>query len=343
MNTSWQEFLMARGARFDGVQAADFGRPDEELAEAPEGTVLAPLTQLAVIECLGEDAQSFLHNQLTSDVMHLPSQVAQYAGWCTAKGRLQASFILYRQPAGYRALLAADLLATTLKRLRMYVLRSRVTLGDLSGQQVVLGLSGPRADAALRAAGLGVPEAPMAMVEGGGATVVRLGDPRFLIVAEIATAPALFDMLAGLARPVGVPVWQWLDVRAGIVLITAAIAEEFVPQMVDFDKIGGVSFRKGCYPGQEVVARTHYLGRVKRHLYRLHGDAPMAVGGALFPAGHPDQSGGLIAGAAPAPGGGYAALAVIRENVIQAGEVALEMPGVALSDVKPVTAAGNVD
>ena len=337
MNTIWQDFLKTRGARFDKGVVADFGHPADELAATRAGTVLVPLDHLALFECTGEDATSFLHNQLTSDVNHLDAGTAQHSSWCTHKGRMQASFILYRQGADYRALLSADLLDSTLKQLQRYVLRAKAQLRDLSNEQIAIGVSGPQAGESLRAAGLTVPEAPMTTLDAGTGTTIRLDAQRFIVIADAAAAPALYDRLAGVARPAGVPVWHWLDIEAGIVLVTADTKEEFVPQMVNFDKIGGVSFHKGCYPGQEVVARAQYLGKIKRHLYQIRTNGPMVAGGSLFLAGKSEQPCGLIANTAPAPDGLFAALAVIKEEAT-ADEMHLKIPGVDVTSVKAVAA-----
>ena len=120
---------------------------------------------------------------------------------------------------------------------------------------------------------------------------------------------------------------QWLDIQAGIPLITAQTKEEFVPQMADFERLGAVSFHKGCYPGQEIIARTQYLGKVKRHLYRAHSASPMAAGNAIFSPANPDHPCGMVANAAPAPTGGYDALVVVQENFVAAGDLELASPG----------------
>lgn len=352
---AWQEFLAARGARCENVQGiaqvVDFGHPTEEIGAARDGTVLAPLSQLALIECTGADAQVFLQNQTTNDVARLPADGAQYSAWCSAKGRMQASFLLYRHHDGggenesrsndhnvqFRALLSADLGEATLNGLRKYVLRSQVRLTDLSaGGHVALGLAGAQATEALRAAGMGVPEKPMTTLASGATTVIRLGEatPRYILVGENAPMAALFDQLTALSvkvRPVGVPLWQWFDIQAGMAWITASTRDEFVPQMVDFDKIGGVSFNKGCYPGQEIVARAHYLGKVKRRLYRLRTAATpdataFAAGDPVFSAGSSEACGSIVT-VAPEPtcGGAYLVLAVLKDSAAEAAQAVLAM------------------
>lgn len=327
MNSNWQDFLGARGAHFDQTMVSDFGDSAAELAAARDGTIVSPLAHLGLIECLGEDAKSFLHNQLTSDINHLELACAQHSAWCTAKGRMLASFLLYRTDSGYRALLSADLLATIQKRLQMFVLRSKVKIADLSGTHESIGLAGPHAAAALTQAGLPAPGRRLEALAFADGMVIRLDDTRYIVsVASTAAAP-LWTALAASARPAGTPVWQWLDVQAGIPLITEATKEAFIPQMTNFDKIGGVSFHKGCYPGQEIVARTQYLGKVKRHLYRIHAADAIAAGASIYAPENPEHPCGMVATAAPAPGGGYDALAVVQENFVAANDLELGVPG----------------
>jgi folate-binding protein YgfZ len=149
---------------------------------------------------------------------------------------------------------------------------------------------------------------------GGEARVLHLDADRFVVAVPEPQAAAVWAALAAIARAAGTSAWRWLDVRAGLPLVTGATREEFVPQMADFEKIGGVSFHKGCYPGQEVVARTQYLGKVKRHLYRVSCAAPLVAGGDLHSPDNPDQASGKIVLAAPSPDGGYEALAVVQSN-----------------------------
>ena len=328
MNSNWQEFLGACGARIDQALVSDFGDRQGELNAARAATVISPLTHLGLIELSGDDAKSFLHNQLTSDVNHLEPTAAQHSAWCTAKGRMLASLLLYRSGTAYRALLSADLLAATQKRLQMYVLRSKVVISDISEHYAVIGLAGPTAVATLTDAGLPAPAEPLAVAAFADGEVIRIDQTRYLLLVASAAAATLWTRLASNARPVGTPVWQWLDVDSGIPLIGEATKEAFVPQMTHLDKIGGVSFHKGCYPGQEVIARTQYLGKVKRHLYRIRADGVVAAGCALFSAQSPDPEHpcGMVANAAPSPDGGYDALAVIQETFASA-DLELGRPG----------------
>jgi len=316
MNPNWRNFLEAAGAVFDSAvpEVLNFGNAPGELQAAQAATVLIPLTHLGVIECSGDDAKSFLHNQLTSDVNHLSGEQAQHSAWCNAKGRMQASFLAWRDDEAYELAVASELLEPVLKRLQMFVLRSKVKLANLSPSQVLLGLSGSQAGDALAAANLPMPAEPLAIVATSGSQVIRLDAERVIISVPAENAGEIWRQLAAIARPAGVPAWRWLDVQAGLPLVTGATREEFVPQMADFEKIGGVSFHKGCYPGQEVVARTQYLGKVKRHLYRLISTTALQAGDDLHSPDNPDQACGKVVTAAPSPAGGFEALAVVQSN-----------------------------
>lgn len=335
-SSAWNDFLAASGAHYDHDIVTGFGPADAEFRAAREAAVIAPLDHLGLIECAGDDAQDYLHNQLTSDVRHLEADAAQHAAWCTAKGRMQASFLLYRSGPVYRALLSADLIEPTLKRLQIFVLRSKVKLADLSASQQAIGVAGPHAAAALGSAGLPVPTAALKSAEFDGGVVIALEATRFIVVASTGIAPTLWGKLAAHAQPAGTPIWHWLDVQAGLPLITAATKEEFVPQMANFDKIGGVSFHKGCYPGQEIVARAQYLGKVKRHLYRIHADSPIAAGMPIFSPENAELPCGMVANAAPSPEGGFDALAVIQESFVDAGALQLGAGGPPLVAVEAV-------
>ncbi|MBL8396957.1 MAG: folate-binding protein YgfZ [Candidatus Accumulibacter sp.] len=314
MNLIWQESLGAAGARFDQQRLVDFGDAAAERLAGRDATIVAPLTHLGLIEVAGDEATTFLHNQLTSDVKHLSTDSAQHSAWCSAKGRMIASFLLFRDANRLQLQLAAGLVPAIVRRLRMYVLRSRVTVTDRSTERCLLGVAGTQAETVLADAGLPCPPSPLTTASFADGVVIRLDDRRFEIAVADQAAVGLWKQFSQLARPVGSPVWEWLEIRAGVPLINERTQELFVPQMAHFERIGGVSFHKGCYPGQEVVARTQYLGKVKRHLYALHLPAPAAAGDALFSPANPEHACGTIANAAPAPQGGYDALAVLQES-----------------------------
>lgn len=252
--------------------------PEADLpAPAPSENVLMPLPHLAVIEASGIDATAFLHAQLSNDVQGLAPGHSLLAGYCNAKGRLYALPRLWRSGDGWRLCLPADIADTVLKRLRMFVLRSQVTL-TRRDDVTLLGVAGAGAAGCLRQVGLPAPQGIDAVQTQGETSV--LGGPatagRFLICLPDTAAPACWAALAACARAAPATWWRLLDIDAGLPAIYAPTLEAFVPQMVNLELIGGVSFKKGCYPGQEIVARMHYLGKPSRRMYRLQasGAAP---------------------------------------------------------------------
>jgi tRNA-modifying protein YgfZ len=312
VHSSWQDFLAARAARIEAGVVAHFGAPDEELRAAPGSTILADLSHFALIEASGADAREFLNNQLTNDLAKVDDAHAQYTGYCSPKGRLLANFLLWRRDEAFFLMLDAELRAAIQKRLSMYVLRSKVKLGEAREDMVCLGVAGAQASALLQKVLAPPPGERMGVARVDAVTIIQLDAARYQLVLPAERAPALWDALVLQARPVGAPVWRWLDTRAGIPWISPRTQEQFVPQMTNFDRFGALTYGKGCYPGQEIVARTHYLGKIKRRMYLGHVDSAAAPGDELFSAAFGEQSCGMIVNAAPAPEGGYDALAVLQ-------------------------------
>jgi len=276
------------------------------------------LNDWGVIRAVGDDARSFLHGQLTQDTLHLDTAGARLAGYCSAKGRLLASFVVWqRGPAEVLLACSADLLPATLKRLSMFVLRAKCKLSDASADLPLFGLAGGAAQQVLGSA------AP-ARIWGRGtvdsADVVRLPDavgvPRFLWAGE--PPPALLA-----TSSLSADAWAWLEVQSGVVRIVAATAEQFVPQMVNLEVVGGVNFQKGCYPGQEVVARSQYRGTLKRRAFLFDCQAEARPGQDLFSSLDPEQPAGMVATAAAFPDGS-GRFALLAETKL----AALEAPAV---------------
>jgi len=294
-------------------RVATFGDPRSELTAARDATILSDLSHFALIEAAGDDATSFLHGQLTNDVEGLAANGAQWTGWCTPKGRLVASFLLVRLPARFLLMLPAEIAEPVRKRLSMFVLRAKVKLSDAGASCARLGVAGAGAKAALERA-MGAAPAPLRALESEGAIAVALDVERYVVFARSEGAPALWDALAQSAKPAGADAWEWRSIRAGIPTVVAATQEAFVPQMANFDLIDAVSFRKGCYPGQEIVARMQYRGGLKRRMALVHvaADALVAPGQNLFSSAFGEQAAGMVANASPAPGGGSDALVVAQ-------------------------------
>lgn len=270
--------------------------PAEATAAHPVTTVPQGALRLddwGVIRARGEDAGTFLQGQLTNDVLGLGAGEARLAGYCAAKGRLMATFVVWRDESG-DVLLAcsADLLAATLKRLSMFVLRAKCKLSDASGEVPLWGVAGDAAMAALGSAAPAKAWGRASLPDGQGA-VIRLPDAR---VGE-AAVPRL--LLAASSLPLELPAlnadaWRWLEAKSGAARIVAATVEQFVPQMVNLEVVGGVSFSKGCYPGQEVVARSQYRGTLKRRAFVVGASAPMHPGQEVFHDADPAQPAGMV-------------------------------------------------
>jgi len=325
MRQDWIDFITGQGA--DGGFES-FGKPAADLVAARDATVVAPLPDFGLIRAAGEDAASFLHNLLTNDVKNLGPDAARFAGLCTAKGRLIASFhIWHDRQDNLLLMLAADILPAILKKLSMYVLRSKVKLTDASDDHALIGLAGPQAEALVLGVAGAVPF-PMQVVPFDGGQVLRLDERRFVLIVDADAAPAVWTRLAAQATPVGNAAWRWLEIAAGQPRIVAGTQEAFVPQMTNLEApaVGGVSFTKGCYPGQEIVARAQYLGKIKRRMFRARLDAPAEPGAHVFAPETGDQHCGGIVTVAPSPDGGYECLAVVQESCAEAGEVHVGTP-----------------
>ena len=326
MNPAWQNLLQENGARIADEDVTDFGNPPVELLAARDGTVVVPLAHLGLIRATGEDAAEFLHNLTSNDVKKLGVQSAQYSSFNTAKGRMLASFLLWREDGDYLVQLSRDIQPAIQKKLSMYVLRSKVKLSDATDSRLVVGVAGPDAAALVKGLGASLPEASMGVLPFPGGIVIRLGDTRFLLALEADKAASAWTQLAAKAVPAGTPVWRWLDIRAGIPRISQATQEEFVPQMTNLDLVGGVSFTKGCYPGQEIVARTRYLGKIKRRMFLGHAEATPTIGAHVYAPETGEQACGMVVDAVPAPGGGVDVLAVMQISCAEAGDIRLATP-----------------
>ena len=336
MIDSWTTFLQSQGAIIDGSSVLHYGNPADERAAALDGTIVADLSQLGVIAMRGEDAATFLQGQLTNDVRALGPDAAQWSGYCSPKGRLLGNFLIWRQEDDYCLQLSGDILAGVLKRLSMFIMRAKVQARDASDETVRLVVAGKQARAAVAAALNAVPESPMRSAAGEAGHVVRVSDDKFVLSIRPERAAAVWQVLRESATPVGAPVWDWLRLNAGIPMIVGSTQELFVPQMVNLEAIGGVSFQKGCYPGQEIVARSQYLGKLKRRMFLAHVDAEAAPGDSLYSADLEGQVTGTVVNAAPAPEGGFDVLAVAQVDSANTQTLHLKAADGAALTLKPL-------
>ncbi len=313
MDTDWQTYLTTHGAHIEDGIVQHFGNAAAERVAARDGTVRCELSQFGLLKISGADAQGFLHNLFSSDVNSLTPQLALRSSFNTAKGRALATFLIWRNGSEFFLQLPRGLLAAMQKKLSMYVLRSKVKIENAGDGMVCLGLSGPQAQALLQNAFAALPQQTLEVAHHGDTALLRLAADRFMLCTTSQQAPTLWEKL-GAATPAGSPCWDWLDIRAGIPWVMPQTQEAFVPQMINLELIGAVNFKKGCYPGQEVVARMHYLGKPKRRMFLAHAfvDSLPQAGTLLHSAELEGQSCGEVVNAAPAPGGGYDLLAVVQ-------------------------------
>jgi len=328
VSVSKNSFLAARGARLENDLVRDFGDPAGELAATTSAGVLAELSQFGVLAFTGDDARAFLNGQLSCDVANLANDAGAYGAYCSAKGRVLANFLLWREALEFRMLLARSLVLPVRDRLQKYVLRAKVAIQERTDEVVVLGAAGrPAADEVAGWIGRLAPS-PLAIDRRNGFAAIAVPAGRFLLTARTESAQAAWDRLSRALRPVGAACWDWLEIANGVPWITVATQDRFVPQMVNLELLGGVSFQKGCYPGQEIVARTQHLGKLKRrlHLANVGADTMSAPGEELFSDDLGAQSVGTVVNAAPAPAGGFDILAVVQTASAATAKVRLGSP-----------------
>ncbi len=235
------------------------------------GNVLCDLSHLGLLEVSGADAVTFLQGQVTNDVKLLTGNNAHYSAYCTPKGRMLALFFAFAHFDHVHLQFNRELLEPITKRLKMYVMRSKVEIKDVSDEIAKFGLNGPQAASMLALLFSSVPTEDYELMTLENGALIKLptigNNQRFEIFVNKANALAIWNALAEKSKVAEKPCWDWLEIQAGIPDITAKTQEQFVPQMLNLDILNGINFKKGCYTGQEIVARTHYLGSVKRRTY----------------------------------------------------------------------------
>ena len=324
---SWNQYLSSQGARHSATEpdrVGDFGRA-LTAAELADGFVAA-ITGHAVIAVTGEEAASFLHKQLTNDVEQLGLADVRLAGYCTPKGRMQASFLMWRNAESIMLQLPRELQAALQKRLSMFVMRAKAKLADATPESMI-GFGGARATAALSQLFGELPPTQYSKRESELGTLLRIGDafgaPRYQWLTTSEAAQAAWPTLAAALATGGDDAWNLSAIHAGVPEITLKTQEQFVPQMINFELLGGVNFKKGCYPGQEIVARSQYLGKLKRRTTLASIDAVAQAGDEVFAVDDPEQPCGMVVNAAPNGAGGTDVLVEMKLAALEQAEVRL--------------------
>jgi len=287
--------------------------------ESVQDVAITRLTQEGVIRVAGADARAFLHAQLTNDIEQLGQDQARRAGWCTAKGRLLATLLVVPQSDAFLLLLPSELVTAVMKRLKMFILRSKVTLDDASAHWIQYGLFGSGALRALAAHSVQASGAVLTLARDRAAILIRIEGERFRILV-----PA--ESVAGLVERLGLPEvsetrWWLEEIRMGLPQVVAATQELFVPQMLNFEAVAGLDFKKGCYPGQEVVARSQYRGTLKRRTYLVDSSDALTSGMEVFHSGDLTQPAGRVVLAASLSDARHAALVELKISALDSGDL----------------------
>lgn len=301
------------------------------------------LSHLGVITVTGPDAATFLHNQLTNAVEGMGTDAARLAGYCSAKGRLLGIFLMWRAGETFFLVTPLEIVSALAKRLSMFVLRAKVRVEDASASTALYGLTGPRTslgsiDALFDS---GLPDVPYAMVSSTLGTAIRLPEaqqlPRWLVAARRDDASALDGATAELAQA-DASFWRWLEIRAAMPSIVLSTQDRFVPQMVNLEVLGGVNFSKGCYPGQEVVARSQYLAKLRRRmgLASAVGAELPAPGCDVLQSDRPGEAVGSVVSAERAPSGEADLLVVLPLDLLEAETLHLGTPDGPLLTLAPL-------
>ncbi len=328
MNVEWSDFLERAGAHWEGNSVMHFGQPETESSAALMGDVCCDLYHLGLIAARGPDTERFLQGQLTCDVRQANSEHSLIGAHCNPKGRVLACFRLFQHEDACYLELPRTMVDMLLVRLRKYLLMTKSVLEEASDALARIGIAGPNAASWLESALGAVPETVNGVIAAGNMTAIRLPglQPRFELHGAARELSVIWNALAPNVTPIGAEAWRLLDILAGIPTIYPETVEAFIPQMINLQQLEGISFQKGCYTGQEIVARTHYLGKLKRRMYlaRVKSLIPPRLGDPLFsPQADASQSAGQLADACRHPEGGYAVLAVALIECAEQGSLHL--------------------
>ncbi len=326
MKTDWKTFLIDAGAEMDADTVMHFGNPEREQEVALNGLVFADLDFMGVIAVHGPDAATFLQAQFSNDISEVDESSSQLNAYCSPKGRILGLMRIFRQGETWYLRLPADSLEMVIERLRMYIMRAEVTLEDISDNFLRIGISGDAASDELGSVAGAVRAEVNQVLHHNDMSILRVpgAQQRYEVyINALDSARKLWDTLNVRGAPVGESAWRLLEIQTGLPNIFAATAELFVPQMTNLQLVNGLSFKKGCYPGQEIVARMQYLGTLKRRMYLGHidSDEKTVPGDSLYSSDNSEQAIGRIVDAQPHPDGGQSALAVIQINAADTGNM----------------------
>ncbi len=341
MIENWAQFLTDQGAEIEHGLVKHFGDENAEKKAALDEHTLCDLSHYGLIRVSGEEAENFLQNQFCNDVRNISDAQSQLNAYCNPKGRVLAFFRLFQIKDQYYLRLPQEMLADTQSRLQMFVMMSKVILEDVSDELIRIGFSGSDAEQQLGKVIDTVPPEIDAAAQTNDITVIRVSNspPRFELYGKIEIIKNMWEKLATDAKPVGGGSWNLLDIKDAIPEVVPGTKEAFVPQMINLEGINALSFKKGCYPGQEIVARMHYLGKLKRHMFLAHTDSDTvpAPGDSLYAQGSESgQGAGKVVRAESTPNGGTDLVAVIEIASKDKGSLHLGSSQGAILDIQPL-------
>lgn len=318
MQQNWQTFLTQQGATIVNNSVSYFNAIETELEYSNTTTVICDLSHYSLIRVTGTEVTAFLQGQLSNDINQVTENITQMSAYCNPKGRALALFRIFKIEDTYFLSLPTEITEATINRLKMFIMRSDVTMEDVTDQYFHFGIAGPDTAKNLKIA-LGIPDLPLnpdeSLISNGMSIQKLAGTPeRFELFGSIDEAISIWNKLKQHCQPVGQPIWNLQRINAGIPEILTATSDVFVPQMLNLQLLNTVNFQKGCYPGQEIVARTKYLGKLKKRLYLVEFTANISVdrGTDIYESGENQQSVGKIVLAETSSTGTYHALAVLR-------------------------------
>jgi len=341
MHPNWQNFLVQHGAHFDHEGVTHFTDSLGERQATNQETVVCDLSPLALIRVSGDDAQSFLQAQLTNDISDVAPTRSQLNAYCNPKGRMLALFRVFQINEDYLLQTPIALLEDLIQKLKIFVFRAQVEIQPANDELVQIGVSGPRAVESLESFAELSKATVNDSVVGNGLQITRIEGkyPRFVLLGPSQAMQAVWDRIREIATPVGYPCWSWLDIQAGVPSVLPGNIEELIPQMVNLDALNGISFTKGCFPGQEIVARLRYLGKLKQRMSLLStkGEHSPNPGDEVYVETSNGQSKvGRVVNAQVNLDNGYDLLAVLRLDAIENdGLIVGDTPGLPAT-IKPL-------
>jgi len=321
----WNDFLQSNGAQIKNNNVVNFGQPEIESEATLNGNIITDLSQLAAIEVTGENAEEFLHGQFTSDIKSLSIDNFQFSAWCNAKGQVLTNFFIFRYKTGFLLLVPTNLREKFINRLKMFVLRSDVIVSNKSNDLIRIGISVNGRNDLINNIIKELPEHERSLICTETYTCLRVKKTRLILIGETDAITKIWQQLTTSITPVGTHQWQLLDILAGLPWLNESCIDKFLPQYLNLDILDGVSYEKGCYPGQEVIARLRYRGKIKHRLFlaSIQQEIAPLEGDNLYLSDN-DRNVGKIINVQPHPELGFVFLAVAELESVKEGNITLQ-------------------